>query len=134
MAWVKVTFPKWRKEMRSVQWGPLYNEFKEADLDPAELEAEISMLMQDEDVTKKAGIYIYVLSREERHLSIRAFTDNQKREAYERQTGVCPVCKEHFELAAMEAGHITPWHAGGRTIAANCKMLCKEDNRRKGGV
>ncbi|MEU3294583.1 DUF262 domain-containing protein [Streptomyces longwoodensis] len=134
MAWVKATFPKRRKEMRSVQWGLLYNQFKDADLDPVKLEAEISTLMQDEDVTKKPGIYIYVLTREERHLSIRAFTDNQKREAYERQEGICPVCKEHFELAEMEADHITPWHAGGRTIAANCKMLCKEDNRRKSGV
>ncbi|KFK90125.1 HNH endonuclease [Streptomyces sp. JS01] len=134
IAWVKATFPKRRKEMRSVQWGPLYNQFKDADLDPVKLEAEIFTLMQDEDVTKKSGIYIYVLNREERHLSIRAFTDNQKREAYERQEGICPVCKEHFELAEMEADHITPWHAGGRTIAANCKMLCKEDNRRKSGV
>ncbi|CAL9385036.1 GmrSD restriction endonuclease domain-containing protein [Streptomyces sp. enrichment culture] len=134
MAWVKATFPKLRKEMRSVQWGLLYNQFKDADLNPAKLEAEISTLMQDEDVTKKPGIYVYVLNREERHLSIRAFTDNQKREAYEQQEGICPVCKEHFELAEMEADHITPWHAGGRTIAANCKMLCKDDNRRKGGV
>ncbi|MFD9852004.1 HNH endonuclease family protein [[Kitasatospora] papulosa] len=134
MAWVKVTFPTQRKEMRAVQWGPLYNLFKDVDLDPAKLEAEISTLMQDEDVTKKSGIYTYILNREERHLSVRAFTDNQKREAYERQKGICPVCKEHFELAEMEADHITPWHAGGRTIAANCKMLCKDDNRRKGGV
>ncbi|MFE0919327.1 HNH endonuclease family protein [Streptomyces nigra] len=132
--WVKTTFPKWRKEMRPVQWGFLYNEFKNADLNPTELEAEISRLMQDEDVTKKSGIYFYVLNREERHLSIRSFTENHKREAYERQRGVCPVCKKHFELAEMEADHITPWHAGGPTIPANCKMLCKDDNRRKGGV
>lgn len=134
MTWVKTTFPKWRKEMRAVSWGELYNEFKDAELDPAKLEVEVSELMSDEDVTKKRGIYPYVLSGQERNLSIRAFTDNQKREAYERQKGVCPVCKDKFELAEMEADHITPWHEGGRTIAANCKMLCKDDNRRKGGV
>ena len=33
----------------------------------------------------------------------------------------------------MEADHITPWHEGGKTIASNCQMLCKEDNRRKSG-
>ena len=34
----------------------------------------------------------------------------------------------------MEADHITPpWHEGGKTIAENCQMLCKEDNRRKSG-
>lgn len=31
------------------------------------------------------------------------------------------------------AEHITPWHAGGRTIADNCQMLCRECNRRKSG-
>jgi hypothetical protein len=31
----------------------------------------------------------------------------------------------------MEADHITPWHAGGRTVAANCRMLCRDDNRRR---
>jgi len=134
MAWVKATFPKWRREMRSVPWGLLYNEYKDASLDPVKLEAEVAALMADEDVTKKRGIYIYVLNGEERNLSIRAFTDNQKREAYERQKGVCPVCTEHFELAEMEADHITPWHAGGKTEASNCQMLCRDDNRRKGGI
>ncbi|MFE4082739.1 HNH endonuclease family protein [Paenarthrobacter sp. YIM B13468] len=134
MAWVKATFPKWRREMRSVPWGLLYNEYKDASLDPVKLEAEVAALMADEDVTKKRGIYIYVLNGEERNLSIRAFTDNQKREAYERQKGVCPVCTKHFELAEMEADHITPWHAGGKTEASNCQLLCRDDNRRKGGI
>lgn len=134
ITWVKATFPKHRREMKAVQWGFLYNEFKDAELDPGALEAEVATLMGDDDVTKKRGIYAYVLTRQERHLSIRAFTDNQKREAYEAQQGICPVCNEHFELAEMEADHITPWHAGGKTISSNCKLLCKEDNRRKSGV
>lgn len=132
--WATVTFPKWRKEMRAVQWGTLYNEFKNADLDPSALEAKVAALMEDNDVTKKRGIYPYLLTGQERHLSIRAFDDNQKREAYERQKGICPVCKEHFELEEMEADHITPWHLGGRTTSDNCQMLCKDDNRRKSGV
>lgn len=41
---------------------------------------------------------------------------------------------DHFEIEGMEADHITPWHAGGKTIAANCQMLCKDDNRKKSGV
>lgn len=91
-------------------------------------------LMQDDDVTKKSGIYPYVLDGDERNLNVRAFTDNMKREAYERQKGVCPVCRKKFEIEAMEADHITPWHEGGKTSAENCQMLCKEDNRRKSGV
>lgn len=71
------------------------------------------------------------LDGKEKHLNIRAFSNNQKREAYERQKGICPVCKEHFEIAEMEGDHITPWHEGGKTSAENCQMLCKEDNRRK---
>ncbi|MDR1654262.1 MAG: HNH endonuclease, partial [Prevotellaceae bacterium] len=37
------------------------------------------------------------------------------------------------ELSEMEADHITPWHAGGKTDEANCQMLCKNCNRRKSG-
>ena len=89
--------------------------------------------MQDEDITNKKGIYEYVLTRKEKFLNIRAFTDNQKREAYERQQGICVKCGEHFELSGMEADHITPWHEGGKTSAENCQMLCKHDNRIKSG-
>ena len=134
ISWVKATFVKYRKEMKGVDWGSLYAEFKDAELDSAKLELEIAKLMADDDVSKKRGIYDYVLTRKEKHLSIRAFTDNQKREAYERQKGICTVCKEHFDISEMEADHITPWHVGGKTAADNCQMLCKEDNRRKSGI
>lgn len=134
ISWVKTTFIKYRKEMKGVDWGSLYAEFKGDEFDSVKLEAEIAKLMEDEDVTKKKGIYHFVLTRKEKYLSIRAFSDNQKREAYERQKGVCTVCNDHFELNEMEADHITPWHDGGRTIASNCQMLCKEDNRRKSGI
>ena len=134
IAWVRATFPTYRKEMKGIAWGELYNVFKDHDLDPKKLEAEISRLMgDDEDVMNKKGIYSYVLDGKERHLNIRAFSNKQKREAYERQKGICPVCKEHFEIDEMEADHITPWHEGGKTSAENCQMLCKEDNRRKSG-
>ena len=132
--WVKAVFPNYRKEMNGIQWGVLYNEFKNQKFDSAKLEKEISKLMKDEDVTNKKGIYMYVLTRKEKHLNIRAFSDNQKREAYERQKGICVKCGEHFELNEMEADHITPWHESGKTTAENCQMLCKDDNRRKSGI
>lgn len=133
ISWVKAVFPKHRKEMKGVPFGVLYNEFKDKEFDSKKIEEEITKLMQDEDVTKKSGIYQYVLTRDEKYLSIRAFTDNQKREAYERQKGICPKCKKHFEIEEMEADHITPWHDGGKTISENCQMLCKQDNRIKSG-
>jgi hypothetical protein len=132
--WVENTFTNYRKEMKGVNWGKLYNEYGKQSVNTDELEAKISQLMRDEDVTKKSGIYTYVLTGDERPLSIRAFTDNQKREAYERQAGICPVCGKHFEISEMEADHITPWSKGGKTTADNCQMLCKDDNRRKSGV
>jgi hypothetical protein len=134
IAWAKSTFPNYRKEMKSVAWGELYNEFKDKEVDPKKLEVEIARLMEDEDVTNKKGIYIYVLSGKEKHLNIRAFSSNQKREAYERQKGICPVCKEKFDIDKMEGDHITPWRDNGKTSANNCQMLCKDDNRRKSGI
>ena len=133
IAWVKANFPVYRKEMKGLPWGPLYNEFKASPLDPKKLEAEVSRLMEDEDVTSKKGIYPYVLSRKEKTLNIRAFSPNMKREAYERQAGVCPVCKEHFDIEGMEGDHIVSWHSGGKTRADNCQMLCVKDNREKAG-
>jgi hypothetical protein len=131
--WVKATFPKYRKEMKGLSWGIFYNEFKGDKFDSKKLEEQITELMLDEDVQNKKGIYAYVLTGKEKYLNIRAFSDKQKREAYERQKGICVVCKEHFEINEMEADHIDPWHSGGKTIAENCQMLCKEDNRRKSG-
>jgi hypothetical protein len=131
--WVKAVFSKYRKEMKGVDWGFLYNEFKDQKFDSKKLEQEISRLMEDEDVTNKKGIYTYVLTKKEKHLNIRAFSQKQKREAYERQEGICAEFKEYFEFEEMEADHITPWHEGGKTSAENCQMLCKEANRRKSG-
>ncbi len=133
IVWVRATFTNYRREMNSVPWGELYNNFKDKKLNTDKLEAEIRELMMDEDVTRKSGIYEYVLTRNEKFLNIRAFTDKMKREAYEKQKGKCKSCKNHFEIEEMEADHIKPWHEGGKTIAKNCQMLCKEDNRTKSG-
>jgi len=131
--WVNAIFPKYRKEMKGVPWGFLYNDFNGKSFDSKKLEVEVDALMEDEDVGNKKGIYTYVLTRKEKHLNIRAFSPNQRREAYERQKGNCIVCNKHFEIEEMEADHITPWHEGGKTSSENCQMLCKEDNRRKSG-
>ena len=138
IAWVRSVFPNYRREMSNVPWGVLHNQFKEKKFDSKKLEKEISELMQDEDVTKKSGIYEYVLTKNEKFLNIRAFTDKMKREAYERQKGICPHCKgenkkKKWEIEEMEADHIKPWHEGGKTTAENCQMLRKEHNRTKSG-
>jgi hypothetical protein len=131
--WVKLTFTTYRKEMKGIGWGGLYDQFKGKMFDAKKLEKEIQALMMDDDVTAKKGVYPYVLTRDEKYLNIRAFTDSQRRAAYERQQGICAKCGRHFELSEMEADHITPWHLGGKTSVENCQMLCREDNRRKSG-
>ena len=132
--WAKVTFPKYRKEMKGAPWGPLYTAHREEELVPAKLEDEVARLMADDDVTKKSGVYSYVLNRDEKHLNIRAFTESQKRAAYERQKGKCKKCKKPFDIGEMQADHITPWSKGGHTVPKNCQMLCGPCNRAKSDV
>ncbi len=131
--WVETTFTKKRRFMKGVDWGTLYNKYKDEKYDTEKIEKEIAKLILDDDVTKKSGIYPYILTRDEKYLSIRAFTPAIKQKVYEKQKGICAKCGEHFELEEMEADHITPWHDGGKTIEENCQMLCKECNRRKSG-
>ena len=132
ISWIEATFTTKRtKFMKGVDWGTLYNEFKDEVFDTKVIEEEIAKLILDDDVSKKSGIYPYVLTRKEKYLSIRTFTEATKQKVYEKQKGICVICKEKFELNEMEADHITPWHEGGKTNEDNCQMLCKECNRRK---
>ena len=133
ITWVRSTFIKYRKEMKGLDWGALYDEFGDGIYDTAALENQIHDLMEDDEIMKKSGIYRYVLSGDLRDLSFRTFDKKQKREAYERQQGICVHCGKHFELEEMEADHITPWKEGGITVAENCQMLCRNCNRVKGG-
>jgi len=84
------------------------------------------------------GVYGYngrlMLSRNEKYLNIRAFTESQKRAAFEKQKGICTKCSKHFELKQMEADHITPWSKGGKTNIENCQMLCRDCNRKKSDI
>lgn len=135
--WVESTFIKYRKEMKGINWGALYNKYKDVSFDTVKLEEQITRLMADDDVTNKKGIYYFILTRTEKYLNIRAFTESQKRIVYERQNGNCPHCvaehreKIHYDISEMEADHITPWCEGGKTEIDNCQLLCKEHNRKK---
>lgn len=133
ITWVSSTFTTKRKFMKGVDWGSLYNKYKDVVFDTRKIEEETARLIADDDVTKKSGIYPYILTREEKYLSIRSFSDSMKQKTYELQNGICPICRKHFDITEMEADHITPWHEGGKTNEDNCQMLCKEDNRRKSG-
>lgn len=132
IGWIQAIFTvKRAKYMKSVDWGSLYNAYKDEILDPADIETETAKLILDDDVGSKVGIYPYILTRDEKHLSIRAFSDAMRQKAYEKQAGICPICKAEFDISAMDADHIDPWSEGGKTIEDNCQMLCKSCNRRK---
>ena len=133
ITWVTTTFTKKRKFMKGVEWGVLYNKYKDLVFDTKAIEEETAKLIADDDVTKKSGIYPYILTRDERYLSIRAFTDTMKQKVYERQDGICAKCEIEFDISEMEADHITPWRDGGKTVEENCQMLCRDCNRRKSG-
>lgn len=137
--WIIATFPstckvpKYKKYMKGLQWGLLYNKHgKRTDLDPAELDAEVRRLMGDKDVTKKSGIFEYLLTGNETLLSIRAFEDDDVLAAYERQEHKCKICGKVFPLEKMHADHKIPWSKGGHTTSDNLQMLCTTCNLKKG--
>lgn len=139
MDWVELTFPHYRgKLMKGLDWGLLYNTYGSNVYDPNALEAEITTLLQDDDITRQKGVYEYLLSKKtkEKALSIRAFTDNEKQTMYERQNGICPMCAaqgnaKRWKLEEMHADHKLPWSRGGHTTLENGQMLCREHNLQK---
>ena len=147
--WVKRNFGTNIRGMDKVQWGNLYNKYsKEHDVDNKNrilciinhkmglysLNAfldEIESLQDDEEVTSKSGIFEYILSGDDRKLSIRAFPDSIKKKVYRLQGGVCKHCGEKFDYDDMVADHIIPWSKGGHTTEGNCQMLCVKCNAKK---
>lgn len=129
--WVKTLFPTYRKEQKGVEWGELYNKYKDKNFNLKELEKSVNVLMQDDEVTNKKGIYPYLITGKEKYLNIREFPLSIKRATYEEQKGICSSCKGRFQFEEMEGDHIIPWSEGGKTEKNNCQMLCKACNREK---
>ena len=150
--WVRKIFPNTRDEMCGLDWGRLYATYHENIYAAAQIEADVQQLYEDEYVTKKSGIYEYLLSGKElvNLLNVRLFEESTKKTVYARQTadakakGVsnCPLCaagrdkgaKKIWSFKEMDADHVTAWSKGGATDIANCQMLCKTHNRSKGNA
>ncbi|MBQ7561052.1 MAG: DUF262 domain-containing protein [Synergistaceae bacterium] len=130
--WVKVLFPENDSKMKGIDWGYYYNRYHTKKFDAKKLNSRLHELLDDDEITKLSGIYEYLIDGEEKHLSLRKFTDKIKRAVYERQEGICKICGKHCTIKEMEADHITPWSQGGRTVESNCQLLCKSCNRKKG--
>ena len=137
--WATFIFePKsFKKIMKGLNWGLLYDKFGKTTLDRKQLADEIRKLLIDDEVQKKSGIIPYTLTRDEHWLGLREFPIGIKLAVYEKQNHHCanPNCPhkdKEFNIEEMEGDHITPWKEGGKTVEENCQMLCKECNRRKG--
>lgn len=134
--WIEKIFSKYYKDMKGLDWCPIYNRYHNNTYNSTHMVAEMKRLHEDEDVQKIKGIYEYLLSMNSdpfaaRLLSLRVFTERDKLASYSKQGGICPVCKEHFEYKEMEGDHIKPWSKGGHTTPNNCQMLCKDCNGKK---
>lgn len=124
--WVKETFPEHRDIMKGVDWGRLHAEHSNNVFKSDILEKKIVALCNDSDVTNPKGIYEYLLTNDEWHLSIRLFDRNMKWKQYEKQERRCGDCQQESEFKDMHAHHIVPWSKGGHTTEDNLRMLCQE--------
>jgi Protein of unknown function DUF262/HNH endonuclease len=138
------------KEMRGLEWGRLYETYHKNSYNPAQIAADLAVLLGDPAVTSRKGIYEYLLSNKSQTnlLAVRLFDDKTKKVAYTQQTvaakqaGVsnCPLCalgnnanqSRIYKLGEMDADHVTAWSKGGSSDLANCEMLCVTHNRSKG--
>jgi hypothetical protein len=91
--WVEATFPKYDPLMKGLDWGNIYETYKDKEnIDTDALQQELERLWMDDDVTHKAGAYEYVLGGDEKVLNIRKFSPAMAKAAYTRQQGICPMC------------------------------------------
>ncbi|MCH5178473.1 MAG: DUF262 domain-containing protein [Prevotellaceae bacterium] len=148
--WIKSVFTSDEKEMRGLEWGRLYREYRLNEYDPEEVAKRVHELYADPYVKNRKGVFEYILSGEKlKHLlDIRIFDEATKRKVYRQQTteaaaenqSNCPLCalghaaqrKKIWKLEEMDADHVTAWSKGGRTEIENCQLLCKHHNRAKG--
>ena len=133
--WAETLFPKYRKEMKGLEWGRLFAKFGSKRYDPVNLEERIKILMSDAEVGRKGGVYEFILGGERDFslLNLRKFDDADKRTAYERQGHKCAICGAEFAYEDMDGDHVVPWSKGGRTKIENLQMLCHTCNLKKGG-
>jgi hypothetical protein len=128
IVWLENNF-KIKRIMKGVDWGKLYNNFKDKVFDKNKINKKAEELIIDDEVTKKSGIYPYLITSEEKYLSLRAFPESIKLKIHQKQNGKCKVCNEKFEISEMQADHIKAWSEGGKTTEENCQMLCIKDHK-----
>ena len=148
--WVSTVFNEVEKEMRGLEWGRLYETYKDTAYNPQDVSTKVKALYSDPYVKNQKGVFEYILgnSTETKLLDIRVFDEATKKAVYKQQTDKakaenhsnCPLCAigdnanktKIWAIKEMEADHVSPWSKGGATSTANCEMLCITHNRAKG--
>lgn len=148
--WVSTVFRDVEAEMKGIEWGRLYETYRNTAYDPAKVSEHLKGLYGDPYVKNRKGIFEFILGGqlETKLLDIRVFDKATAQAAYAKQTtkakadGVsnCPLCTvgnstnkaKIWEFKEMDADHVEAWSKGGATTASNCEMLCVTHNRAKG--
>ncbi|WP_324262850.1 DUF262 domain-containing protein [Altererythrobacter sp. H2] len=148
--WVSTVFRDVEAEMKGIEWGRLYETYRNTAYDPAKVSEHLKRLYGDPYVKNRKGVFEFILGGQQdtKFLDVRVFDKATAQAAYAKQTakakadGVsnCPLCAvsnstnkaKIWEFKEMDADHVEAWSKGGATTAANCEMLCVTHNRAKG--
>jgi len=148
--WASSVFTDVESEMRGLEWGRLYEEYRNKKYNPEKVSTEVHKLYADPYVKNRKGIFEYILggSIDIKLLEVRIFDEATKKAVYAAQTIIaekkkksnCPLCaighnankEKIWSFDEMDADHVAAWSKGGATSAENCQMLCKTHNRAKG--
>ncbi len=148
--WASSVFIEVENEMRGLEWGRLYEKYHKQPYNPQKVLDEVKTLYSDPYIKNRKGVFEFILggSLDTKLLDVRVFDEATKKSVYAKQKkeaelkGVsnCPLCALGHEasktriwnLADMDADHVSAWSKGGVTDIKNCQMLCKSHNRAKG--
>jgi len=62
----------------------------------------------------------------------RSFTNSQRKAIYDKNNGICQICKKPVTWKNFHADHIIPWTKGGKTTISNGQCTHSKCNIKKG--
>lgn len=148
--WVSTLFTDVESAMCGLDWGRLYETYRQTPYDPQSVSKKVRELYSDPYVNNKKGVFEYILGgcQDTKLLNVRVFDEAIKRSVYALQTtkakstgtSNCEHCaigpeankSKIWPQSEMEADHVSAWSKGGATDKSNCQMLCITHNRAKG--
>ena len=132
--WIESIFTPHKKSMDKHNWGILHRKYSNNTYDPEYTKRRQEELLNDPEVQKDSGVYLYILSGEGRsnrkYLHLRTFSKTIKKKFLKKQGWKCATetCQKKIDEHTGHADHKTPWSEGGKTEEDNCQILCLECN------